>query len=250
MPQHQTHRGKNPQDDALFADATAPVLRAAVQDLSYLLTRRYSEPAALTLVGDHYQLAARQRHAVLRGACSDLSLARRRAAEVDAAHVGDAALVVDGYNVLIGAESALSGGMLFRCRDGCIRDIASVHGSYRHVEETRPALLRLGMTLQALAVGHVLWYLDAPIGNSGRLRELMLELATAHGWPWEVELERNPDRLIIAHGAIAVTTDGMILDGARAWFNLAPVLIAGLNPAPRIVDLRTPDCFVPPCQQQ
>jgi len=242
MPQHQTHRGKNPRDDALFAGTQVPVLREAVRDLSYLLTRRYSDTAAITLVGDHYQLAARQRHAVTRAACSDPSLAARRASEVDAACLADAPLVADGYNILIGAETALSGGMLFRCRDGCIRDIASVHGSYRHVEETRPALLWLGTTLQGLRARHVLWYLDAPIGNSARLRALMLELAAAHSWPWDVELERNPDRRIMTHGAIALTTDGVILDSTRSWFNLAAVMLAGRIPAPRVVDLR-------PCQQ-
>ena len=43
-------------------------------------------------------------------------------------------------NVLITLESALGGGVLLRCRDGCLRDMASLHGTYRIVDETDPAL--------------------------------------------------------------------------------------------------------------
>ncbi|HEO70156.1 MAG TPA: DUF434 domain-containing protein, partial [Candidatus Hydrogenedentes bacterium] len=43
MPDTRRHRGKHPQDETLFNDAWLPVLRDAVADLSYLLTRGYAE---------------------------------------------------------------------------------------------------------------------------------------------------------------------------------------------------------------
>jgi hypothetical protein len=53
-------------------------------------------------------------------------------------------LWIDGYNVLTSIEAALSGGVILRARDGCYRDMASMHGSYRKVEETISAIHILG----------------------------------------------------------------------------------------------------------
>ena len=54
-----------------------PALRQAVADLSWLLERGYAEKSSLKLVGDRYDLLARQRTAVGRCACSDADVARR-----------------------------------------------------------------------------------------------------------------------------------------------------------------------------
>ena len=79
MPDTRKHRGPGPQDPAWFGPDARPDLAAAVADLSWLLSRGYAEPSSLKLVGDRYRLVERQRVAVLRSACSDAALARRRA---------------------------------------------------------------------------------------------------------------------------------------------------------------------------
>ena len=68
----------------MFAPSVWPVLRAAVADLSWLLSRGYAEPSALKLVGDRFQLTERQRIAVMRSACSDQALQHRRQTQVPA----------------------------------------------------------------------------------------------------------------------------------------------------------------------
>ncbi|MCX5769957.1 MAG: DUF434 domain-containing protein [Candidatus Hydrogenedentes bacterium] len=212
------------------------MLRKAVADLSYLLTRGYSDAAALKLVGDHYQLHARHRIALSRAACSDDAVARRKAHEVAAQDSRGRRLLIDGYNVLISVESALSGGILIRGRDGCIRDIAGIHGSYRKVVETLPALKLIGETLSGLGAAGCTWYLDAPVSNSGSLASLMREEAGQRGWPWTVEVEQNPDRILELSPEIVVTSDSIILDRAQHWLNLIPLVIAQLGNAD-IVDL-------------
>ena len=121
MSQH--HRGQHPEDVRLFAADQWDRLRSAVGDLSFLMTRHYADDAALKLVGDHYQLHARQRKALLRVACSDASLEQRLKSRVDCALLTGQSVQVDGYNLLITLESALAGGILLQGRDGCIRDI-------------------------------------------------------------------------------------------------------------------------------
>src|SRR5690606_16499227 len=112
-----------------FADAQHQCLALAVTELSWLLGRGYAEVASLALVGDRHALDRRQRLAVRRAACPDAVRVARRARRVHALAGRD--LWVDGFNVLITVEAALSGGILLRCRDGCLRNMASLHGTYR-----------------------------------------------------------------------------------------------------------------------
>ena len=57
-----------------------------------------------------------------------------------AAELAGRPLWIDGFNVLTTIESPLGGGVVIHCRDGTYRDIAGVHGTYRRVVETTPAL--------------------------------------------------------------------------------------------------------------
>lgn len=225
MSSRQRHRGPHPSDERLFGAKQVPALRRAVTDLSYLYTRGYSEDAAVTLVGDKYQLSVRQRRAVRSGACSDDARAYREAHAIAASALRDYPLCIDGYNLLIAAESALSGAYLFRGRDGYLRDLASLHGSYRRVDETQPALEWIGETLVRLEAPSVQWYFDAPVSNSGRLRALLTDLAEARGWHWQVELSTNVDAAVAAWSGAAITSDSWILDRAPWNFRLLDVLL-------------------------
>ena len=83
--------------------------------------------------------------------------------------------------------------MLLLARDGALRDMASMHGSYRKVDETQPALELIGQTLAGFGVGEALWLLDRPVSNSGRLKKIIEDLAGQRGWTWQVELVHDPD---------------------------------------------------------
>lgn len=237
MPDTRTHRGPHPDDARLFAAEARPALREAAADLAWLLSRGYVNPSALKLVGDRHRLTARQRTAVERSTCSDADRARREAHRVDAREVQGRPLRVDGYNVLTTIEAALAGGVILAGRDGAYRDMASMHGSYRKVAETRPALELLGRVLDALAPCEALWYLDRPVSNSGRLKKIIEELAADRGWPWSVELVPDPDALLAETPEIVATADSVILDRCRAWCNLARETIARHVPEADIVEL-------------
>ncbi len=198
MPDRRTHRGPHPEDHRLFAPDVWPVLRQAAADLCWLLERGYAEPSSLKLVGDRYNLVARQRVAVARAACAESLLVRRRAAEVPPEAVQGWDIWLDGYNVLTTVEAALSGGVLLVCRDGTLRDMASMHGSYRKVAETVPAIELIGQVLSDLRVRRCRWYLDSPVSNSGRLKQLIEAVGRKHRWPWEVCLTPDPDPILIS----------------------------------------------------
>ncbi|HWS56287.1 MAG TPA: DUF5616 domain-containing protein, partial [Pyrinomonadaceae bacterium] len=172
-----------------------------------------------------------------RAACSDESLARRASRRAGAGEVAGAELIVDGFNLVITVEAALGGGPLFRGRDAAVRDLSSVHGSYRSVDETEAAILLAGEALSALGPASARWLLDRPVSNSGRLAERVRGLAAARAWPWEVEVVFNPDREITTSPRLALTSDSNVLDGAARWFNFNEYLIANYLPQAWVIDL-------------
>lgn len=221
MPDHRRHRGPHPEDAQLFGPSWHDALRSAVADLSWLLSRDYATPSTLKVVGDRYNLSARQRTAVMRSACADLALTSRRQREIAPADLAGKSLFIDGYNVLTTIETALAGGVVIVGRDGCWRDMASMHGTWRRVEETRPAIERVGQFLAPLAAAAVIWYLDSPVSNSGRLKAAIEEIAATNAWSWSVILTPDPDKILAAaHDAIVATADSVILDRCAAWFSL------------------------------
>jgi len=240
MPDTRSHRGPHPQDVDRFAPSQWSALSQAVADLSWLLTHGYAAPGALKLVGDRHRLDARQRMAVQRCACTDDSLHRRSAHRVTA--VANRALLIDGYNLLTTLETALGHGFVFIGRDACCRDIAGVHGTYRTVEETLPALRLATDALVALSVAECTWYLDSPVSNSGRLRAAMQQVFAERSVPWRVELHPNPDLPLSAatRDQVIVTADSVILDAGPHWLNLARTLIEQRIPQARALDLSHP----------
>ncbi|MCB9233869.1 MAG: DUF434 domain-containing protein [Bacteroidia bacterium] len=238
MGHKQKHRGKHPADDHLFGFAQVPVLRQALHDYSWLISRGYGENGSLKLVGDRYQLRERQRHAVHRAACLFEAVESRQSREVNCADLKGKTVCIDGYNLLISVESALSGGYLFIGLDGAVRDIASIHGTYKRVEETFAALELIGQTLAGLEVDQVKWYLDAPVSNSGRLKGFLEEKAAEAGWKWEVEVVKNPDWELAESGEIVISSDSWVLDHAAAWANLTAYLLETQLKEAMLVDLR------------
>jgi hypothetical protein len=240
MPDVRHHRGAHPDDARLFASEQWPALRRASAELSWLLDRGYALRSSLALVGDRHELTQRQRLALARCSTDATRCRRRREHEVSIESVAGAEIWIDGYNLLISIEAALSGGVILSGRDGCYRDLASLHGTYREVAETLPALRLIGETLTNWHVRHCRWLLDRPVSNSGRLRTLMLELATTNAWAWDVQLEFSPDTLLASSPAVIVSSDSMILDRCAQWFNAARRIIEAKLPQVVIVDLGLP----------
>ena len=182
--------------------------------------------SSLKLVGDRHGLRERQRLAVSRSACSDQDAQRRNNHCIAMEQVRNQQVIVDGFNLIITVEAALSRGPLLIGVDKCIRDLSSVHGSYRSVEETDRAITTIGEALQRFAPSSVRWLLDRPVSNSGRLAAKIADLALHQNWPWEVEVVFNPDSAIVASPGVAITSDSSILNQVERWADFKSYLIA------------------------
>lgn len=237
MPDRRTHRGLHPEDPQLFDAENLPRLRAATCDLSWLLERAYAVNSALKLVGDRYQLTARQRAAVLRSACPEPKVRARRARQLSPAELRGERLCIDGFNVLTTLEVALSGGVLLIGRDGVMRDIAGVHGSYRRVAETPKAIALLGQLTQGWGVAECAFYLDQPVSNSGRLRALLIDAARQQKLPWSATVVPDPDVVLMRSVHVVASADAQILDADVRWTNLTHDCVEHAVPGAFRVDL-------------
>jgi hypothetical protein len=237
MPDTRRHRGPHPRDQRLFAPDMLDRLNGAVAHLSWLQTHGYATRSSIQLVGNRFDLVERQRRAVVRCACSDGARRRRAEVAVAADDLIGQPLLIDGYNVLTSVEAALAGGVILNARDGAFRDMASMYGSYRTVNETRPAIDLIGHALGRLGVDSCRWLLDSPVSNSGRLRGVMLEVAEVNGWDWTVDLVPNPDPLLIASDCVVATADSGVLDRCGRQFALARFVIERSVPDARVIDM-------------
>jgi hypothetical protein len=238
VPDSRSQRSAAPKDRELLAPGQLVRLRGAAEHLAWLWSRGYGEVSSLALVGDRFELTRRQREAVMRCACSDEALERRNARRIERSALEGGKLAIDGYNVLTTVEAALGGGAILLARDGCARDLASMRGTWRRVSQTRPALELTGQFLARSGLLDCAWYLDSPVSNSGRLRQVLLEHGEARGWRWRVEMAPDADRALLEQSAPVASADRRVLDGCRAWFNLARETIEESVPQAWWVDLR------------
>jgi hypothetical protein len=134
--------------------------------------------------------------------------------------------------VLITLEAAMSEAFVFIGSDGCFRDLAGLHGTYRKVSETIPAIKLINVCLNELQIAQTKWLLDKPVSNSGRLKKI-IETETKN----PVELLDNPDAELKRTTKIAASSDSIILDNCKSWFNLSRYIIIQKKLPAKIIDL-------------
>ncbi|WP_437673420.1 DUF434 domain-containing protein [Sorangium sp. So ce131] len=232
-------RGSHPDDGQLFGPDAVARLRVAFEEVTWLLGRGYPATTAIRTVGDHHQLAARQRLAVQRAACSEAQRASRAARRAPASSLRGAEVNIDGFNLIITLEVALSGGLLVRGPEGALRDLAGLRGSYAPIAETDAAVDLLGDALALAGAARARVLLDAAVSSSGKLRARLLERLGGAPFSIEATLVPDPDRLLAGARGV-VSSDSVVLDRCAGWINLAGEIVAARVPAAHVVDLALP----------
>ncbi|MCL1982222.1 MAG: DUF434 domain-containing protein [Clostridiales bacterium] len=234
MEEKTPRRGYAETDERDFSLESLKALRKAQEEIRWLLDRGYPVKNAVTFVCNHYLLSARQRIALTRATAQAGLIEGRKAKEVSACR-GEV-VSIDGFNLIITLEVALSGSVLIKCMDGTIRDLAGLRGTYRLIDKTDAAIALIGDKLKSMGVAGAVFYLDAPVSNSGRLKVRILELLAGCGYDVCVELASNVDAILKAKSYVA-TSDGIILDECSSWTNLAATIISESVSGAKLVDL-------------
>lgn len=229
-------RGYDEQDKRWFSKSEVMRLSTAKEEIEWLLNRDYPLTNVIKFVSDRYQFSNRQRDVLKRTVCTDIQKQNRLAKQLPLTQLPKGPIYIDGFNLIITLEVALSGGTLLCGSDGSIRDLAGLRGTYRLLEQTDVALNLLAKVLMDGQVEHVIFYLDAPVSNSRNLKYRIHELSKHWSFETEVELVPNPDVILQKFGRV-VSSDAIILDACDSYFNLLEQIISDSFPGHPLLTL-------------
>ena len=218
-------RGFVPEDEINFSPDNIEILKIASKQVLFLLNEGYDLKKTVTFVGNHYLLSERQRLAIMRSVATEDQLAHRKKKRVCIDDLFEKSVWIDGFNTIITLEVMHSRSILFECMDGTIRDLAALRGTYRIIPETDQAIRTMFKVLQNAKIKEAKILLDQPVSNSGRLKTLIAEIAEEYMVDSDIIICRDVDRRMYGKEYV-VTSDSIVLDRCRSWFNIAAECIA------------------------
>ncbi|MBR2834739.1 MAG: DUF434 domain-containing protein [Coriobacteriales bacterium] len=213
-------RGFLPKDDRYFSPEALKVLQRASRHIFYLINEGYDLEQAATFVGNHFQLAERQRLAIIRSLATKEQLASREYKQIPMGALAGREVWIDGFNTIITAEVMLSDSLLLKGMDGCIRDLAALRGTYRMIPQTSQAINLILSMLQSAGVLRATFLLDEPVSNSGRLKTMIADHGESYSLDLDIRILKNVDRKLYDKENV-ITSDSVILDRCISWINLA-----------------------------
>ena len=223
MSSNIVRRGYLESDKKKFNEKSMEKLREAQKDIFMLINRNYPIKNVSVFVGNHYLLTERQRLALVRATSSKEAIEMRSKKEIKCS-LEDRTVYIDGFNIIITLEVALSNSTIIRCMDGTIRDLAGLRGTYRIIDKTDMAINLIGEKLEELKVRKAVFYLDEPVSNSGRLKMKILDMLAEYDYDVEAELVRNADKEL-ENMENVISSDAVVLDKSISWFNMAGQII-------------------------
>ncbi|GFI37823.1 hypothetical protein IMSAGC015_02011 [Lachnospiraceae bacterium] len=225
-----SRRGYVPEDEKQFIGKQLELLQKAADEVQFLLDRGYDVKSVTTFVGNHYLFSERQRLALARSVSSKESIQKRVNKELLQTERGylPETVCIDGFNTVITLEVALSGSPIFYCRDGALRDLAGLRGTYRVIDKTQTAIELLLRQLELLHISEAVFYLDAPVSNSGRLSGLIRQCAKGYGISVQTQIIPDVDRVLEQMEGV-ISGDAIILNRCKSWLNVMPLIIGKMD---------------------
>ncbi|KPI48532.1 hypothetical protein KW94_16695 [Clostridioides difficile] len=217
-------RGFDENDKRWFSSNELVRLMKAKEEIEWLINRDYKIDPVVTFVGDRYQFSIRQRDALKRAVCTEEKNIIRQSKKLSLDKIKEGLINIDGFNLIIAIEVALSGGTLVIGSDGNMRDLAGLRGTYKIIDKTEEALKLIGEFFNKYNAQKIRFYLDSPVSNSGNLKYKILEYAKIWGIETEVELVKNAD-VVLEKLDRVVSSDAVIVDKCISYFNIARGII-------------------------
>ena len=229
-------RGFCEDDKRWFSNKEIIRLKKAQEEIRYLIDRDYKMASVVTFVGDRYQFSIRQRDALKRATSTSEKVVYRKNKNLSIDKIKEGPIYIDGFNLIITIEVALSKGTLIFCDDDNIRDIAGLRGTYKIIDKTDIALDIIGQFLENAKAKEVIIYLDSPVSNSGKLKSKIMNHAKKLNFNIHVELVNNAD-IILEKLDRVVSSDSVIIDKCISYFNLNKSIINQYIKSAELIDL-------------
>lgn len=264
-----TKRGFCKEDEIQFSGKQLEKLYHAAADFYYLINRGYQVKGASTFVGNHFMLSERQRLALARAISKKEEIDLRKSKEIkildnirlDNTKINNIksdniklnniqsnekieldTVNIDGFNTIITLEVALSNSLLLKCMDGTIRDLAGLRGTYHIIDKTELAINLILMQLENWNVKKAVFYLDAPVSNSGRLKCFIAERAEFFQLEIEIYVINEVDS-VLESLANVITSDAIILNKCKSYLNLNRIIIQNCKIDCQQIDFENKEIF-------
>lgn len=230
-------RGYFPEDKKQFSASSMEMIKRATLEVQFLIDHGYDMKKVSQFVGNHYMFSERQRLLIARGVSRAEDIKARSEKEL----LGNRKVIpeivhIDGFNTIITMEVALSCSPVFRCFDGTIRDLAELRKAYTIIDKTVQALELLKKHLEMIGVRNAVLYLDRPVSNVGRLKELCYENFEESKVNLQVEIIDSVDRELYYKDGV-ITSDAIILNKCSTWINLMPRIVEDIADV-NLIDIR------------
>lgn len=200
----------------------------AVHDFRYLLDRGYPRDSALNFISNHYRLLLAQRHLLARCVFSRDEIAWHQGKKIGTKQAGGKELGVDGYNVLITAESILMGKPVVRCNDGFVRDLRAIFGRYKPSQTTDRAIEKILKIIVKARPSRVVVFFDKQVSKSGELAARVRYGLGKHGLKGDSRAVNAVDFKLRAFDVVA-TSDRGIIQKSKAVWDIPTELLKGEN---------------------
>lgn len=225
-----SRRGYVPEDEKQFTGKQLELLQKAADEVQFLLDKGYDVKPVTTFVGNHYLFSERQRLALARSVSATEYIQKRVNKELlqTEREYLPKTVHIDGFNTVITLEVALSGSPVFYCKDGALRDLAGLRGTYRVIDKTQTAIELLLRQLELLYISEAVFYLDAPVSNSGRLSGLIRQCAKGYGISVQTQIIPDVDRILEQMEGV-ISGDAIILNRCKSWLNVMPMIIGKMD---------------------
>ncbi len=201
------------------------LLKEAARDLRWIDARGYPRRSAIRFIGDHYQLSARERDILLRSAFPAATVKERRRRVVQACDLSKERVIIDGYNVTITIESALSGRLIILADDGFVRDVSRIFRSFMATEQTRVAWSHILRFLKEREPGMIEVVLDRPMSKSAELAARITRWMKECRIPGLCTLSSTGEKELAGQKGIKASADTVIIDHSDRVFDLAGHII-------------------------
>lgn len=222
-----TKRGYSPDNQRDFTGLALETMERAAEELYFLLNRGYPIKGASTFIGNHYLLSERQRIALTRIVSSEKNIAARKAKQKHPSDMAGNIVNIDGFNQIITLEVALSESPVLLCMDGTFRDLAGLRGTYKLIDKTDTAIRLMISELQNLFIKKAVFWLDAPVSNSDRLKKRIKEIGEDNKFEVELQIVNNVDKILYGLSNV-ISSDSIILDHCTSWLNLNKRIVSRL----------------------
>jgi len=208
----------------------------AITDIRYLLDRGYPGKGAITFVCNHYQLDIKWRYVFTRVVSGRDTIKSRREKTVKCEDLKGEVVLVDGYNVLIGVESALKGEPVYLCDDGFLRDTRGVFRNYRCSGLTERAMDEILGVLRGVGPFRVEFLFDSQISKSKEMARWVENKLEDVGLEGSAGTSRHVDYDLKQSNGIIATADGSIIDEVAKAVNIQACVLEQLNISPVIIE--------------